>query len=154
MDQNELYHHGILGMKWGHHKTKNNSISKDRKKREAFKVYQKQEKINKMIKDNDRRVKTYGKRWVKNANRINMAATAYSGIVVANVIKNIGERSIRRIAADPTKSDAQLRLAEAGTLAALGVIGARSINTIHKLHKDNKLADDYEYRQYLKKNKK
>ena len=148
INPDELYHSGVLGMRWGRRKRKSSELNK----KKEFKNLKKQEDYNKLVKDNDDRVKTYGKDTVKTVNRIGIAATAYTGLVFSKMAFNMGKRSLDKIKNQPISTN-KIKGTEAMTLGAIGIIGGLTLRQINKYHNDNKMADNYEYRQYLKKNK-
>lgn len=107
-----------------------------------------------MIKDNDRRVKIYGKNQVKRANTLAAGITAVSMARVTIGIKRIGAAACRNaLRRSGGVANADTRLRGALTLAGMGLATGYAIKYINIARKDNKLADQYEHRQALKKRK-
>ena len=135
----ELYHHGVLGMRWGVRKQADHSAKK-------------QAKHEKWVKDNDKRVKTYGKKMVKFSNRARMAVIGVTGYSITKSISQIGAQACRKALAKtggvPT---AKTRATGIAALAAMGLTAGATIGSIYTLHKDNKLADGYDDRQQAAK---
>lgn len=127
------------------------SIRNDKIHNKQLRQQYKQEKYEKMVKDNDRRVKAYGKTNVKVANAIGIAGTAYGMYIGNQVIKTIGKSSIKSIAANPNRSNMALHTASLLTAAGIGALTVSSIKTINTLSKDIKLTNEYDLRQYMKK---
>lgn len=108
-----------------------------------------------MIKDNDKRVKFYGKDQVKRANTLAAGITAVSMARVTIGIKRIGAAACRNaLRRSGGVANAETRLKGALTLAGMGLSTGYAIKYINMARKDNKLADQYEHRQSLKKKKK
>lgn len=153
---NELYHYGVLGMKWGHHKSNpifssTNKLSK--KEKQVIKQEAKNKAYDKKVKDNDQRVKLYGKKQVKMADNIAIAATAYASFMSAKSIKVIGMLTMKSIAKNPNMGNIALHTASVLTATGIGAVAVSSLKNIKALNDDKTLADQYEYRQYIKKAK-
>ena len=178
MEQNnELYHFGIPGMKWGvrryqsnsgkytstgrkkyiAEKTKNiiNKQSREQAVKKAGAKYDKvANKVNKRLADNDKRVKDYGKDMVKFSNAAHMAVYTATGLSITRSIIKSGAANLRIMKNTPGVSQGQIK-----TKAVLTLIGATSalagtayINK--KLHQDIVDTNNYDKRQSSKKKKK
>lgn len=66
MNENELYHHGVLGMKWGvrRYRNKDNSLTSDGKKRQN--EYESNRYKRKVERDNNKKAKAIRKKDLKN----------------------------------------------------------------------------------------
>ena len=205
----ELYHWGILGMRWGHHKTKMAESKAYKKGRKEFnknkkmnalkekwaaKDKAKQDKINKIDSKIDKYKGNINK--YKNINRAKMAGhiglaglgTAaiglgatyklgkkYSGpaaksylrmmnnnrnaILAAqkskNIFKHIGLRKKKLEYIKDTEMIRKDTKKWAATIAVgSAIVGAVAAKKIYDKHKENKIANDYEYRKYVKKKNK
>lgn len=150
----ELYHHGILGMRWGHRKAKSDgfisNIQKKRLQKKEEKHAKRAFKEQQMIKSNDKRVKTYGKNTVKNMNRLSMVGQLYGANIVSRIIANVGAEKLRSMSKKSKYGVAGKTIGMA-SLASIGAVNLYALNNIRKLHKDNKLANDYDYRKYKKR---
>ena len=135
-------------------KSYKNAKTAYKKEQADFKEYQQMERHNQLVKSNDQRVKMYGKNAVKTANRIRMAGTLYGASVVAGFIKNVGTKTMKQLADDPTVSNGALHVTSALTAAGMGAVAISSLRTVKKLSADNKMADQYEYRKYIKQQQK
>lgn len=101
-----------------------------------------------MVKDNDKRVKTYGKGMVKFANRANAAVIGITGYHVTKGVTRIGANACRKaLTKTGGIATAKTRATGLATLAVMGLTSGYTISTVHKLHKDNRLADGYADRQ-------
>lgn len=127
---------------------------KIRAERNAAKEKIKGEKYAKMIKDNDARVKAYGKNAVKAASAMQIVNTAVGMTAGMSIVKALGMRSVKRVAENPNFGNAALHTTSALAVAGMGAIAVSSLKTMHALRQDMKLADQYEYRQYMKKQNK
>lgn len=105
-------------------------------------------------KDNDKRVKLYGKKMVKTGGAVGIAATGVGAVLCGNAIKKIGVNTMKSIAKNPDMGNVSFRVAEALTVAGIGAVGIYSLNRMNNYRKDMRLADEYEYRQLKKKQKK
>lgn len=93
----ELYHYGILGMKWGHHKAKYQEYKADRKNRREYKADKwlakqnakdkaKQQYINKV----DAKVNKYGVKKIVSGNRRKMLGYAALPVATRAGILGVG----------------------------------------------------------------
>lgn len=141
----ELYHYGIIGMKWGvrRYQNKDGSLTPAGKKRA--------EKMEKRIKDNDKRVRMYGKKAVINANNASRAINTGIGISIARGIVKSSAAKLRYMKSIPNMSRGKIR-----TTAALALIGAGTIAGYtgyinYRYSQDNRLAREYDERHKKKK---
>ena len=111
----------------------------------------KTEKYEKMVKDNDKRVKMYGKNTVKAGNVIGIASVAYGMHVGNKIIKGIGMSSMKSIANNPKMGNAALQTASILTVAGMGALTISSLKKMNTLSKDMKLTKEYDERQYMYK---
>jgi hypothetical protein len=101
-------------------------------------------KRDKMVKDNDKRVGTYGKKMVKFSNRANMAVIGNTGYIVTRAIEKIGASKIREeLSKTGGQATAKTRALGVATLAGMGLVAGRTGHILYKLHQDNVLADGY-----------
>ena len=201
----ELYHWGVLGMKWGHRKAQIKSSLEYRDGRRKFNLQQKWNKQEKnkqnQIKDVDSRINKYGSvSKFKNINRAKMVGLASAGaagtVAIGTgaairrmstwvnpttgkltssmqklhdnmklfnmqrasknpIIRLRGERAYKNIikSKEFSKVENDIKKIGAATLIGATVVGAIVGKKIYNKHKENKIANDYEYRKYLKKNK-
>ena len=145
VETNELYHHGILGMKWGirRYQNKDGSLTPAGKKRA--------EKMEKRIKDNDKRVRMYGKKAVINANNASRAINTGIGISIARGIVKSSAAKLRYMKSIPNMSRGKIK-----TTAALALIGAGTVAGYtgyinYRYSQDNRLAREYDERHKKKK---
>ena len=141
----ELYHHGVLGMKWGvrRYQNKDGSLTPAGRKRA--------EKMEKRIKDNDKRVRMYGKRAVINANNAQRAIQTGIGVSIARGIVKSSAAKLRYMKSIPNMSQGKIR-----TTAALALIGAGTVAGYtgyinYRYTQDNRLAREYDERHKKKK---
>ena len=157
----ELYHYGVLGMKWGHRKTKNYNgpsltVSTKKRKREyglrAFitkgstqrkqKINQKLNKINKTAPGSKKYVKTKIKADKINASRYGKTNTR---LIAEGVLKDIGIKTVGSIA-----SSTAYKLGRASTASVISNVttGSRIGNAINTGIRVN-----YNYKDKNRKNK-
>ena len=171
----ELYHHGILGMKWGvrRYQNKDGSYTSAGRKRyisdktkgitdktkrrkvaiEAGKKYDKvKTKQDKLINDNNDRVKTYGVKQVKRSNTIRAVLNTYSTYKLMQAVTKIGGNACRTY--KNTGQYGKAKLAASAALAGIGTLAVASIRNNAAYAKDNRLADQYEERKAAAKKKK
>lgn len=198
----ELYHWGVLGMRWGHRKAQYKENKAYRKASKEYNLKQKwaakdkakQYRINKV----DSKINKYGGNInkYKNINRAKMAGhvglaglgtaavTTGASAVLGNKYKGSAAQSYVRmmknmsdkIASDKASKnifrkiglkkrtanyikDTEMMRKDvkkwAGAIAVgSAVVGAIAAKKIYNLHKQNKIANDYNYRKYVKNNSK
>ena len=177
MQDNELYHYGIPGMRWGvrkfqssngkytstgrkkyiDSKTKNITDKNARLKatKKAGAKYDKvADKTNKRLADNDRRVKEYGAGSVKFANKAHMAVYAMTGASIARSIIKDGASKLRVMKNTPGVAQGEIKAKAALTLIGAGAVIGTTAYINSKLRQDIIDTNNYSKRQSAKKKKK
>lgn len=126
-------------------------IDKYVKKKDAAKAEMSKAKMERLAKDNDRRVKAYGKNAVRVADAANIALTAYGTKTAVNVVKSIGKGTMKGIAQNPNIGNGALHTASVLTVAGMATVAALGAKRSYSLGRDIALTNQYDERQRIKK---
>lgn len=148
----ELYHYGILGMRWGHRKSKINTMNKELKRyRKLEREEKKKQKLNKIeserYKKANTRIKKLGVNKYRKTQQIARVGSAIGGALSANLTLGAIRSTSRFIRKKQTG-----KAVVSSLLAGVGVIGTSGyINANREAKRNINQANKYEYNQYEKK---
>ena len=148
----ELYHYGVLGMRWGHRKSKINTMNKELKRyRKLEKEEKKKLKLNKIeserYKKANTRIKKLGVNKYRKTQQIARVGSAIGGALSANLTLGAIRSTSRFVKKKQTgKAFVSSLLAGFGGIATLGYINAN-----REARRNINQANEYEYNQYEKK---
>ena len=148
----ELYHYGILGMRWGHRKSKINTMNKELKRyRKLEKEEKKKQKLNKIESERYKKANTGIKKFGVNkyikGQKIARVGSAIGGALSANATLGAIRSTSRFIKRKQTgKAVVSSLLAGFGAIATSGYISANK-----EARRNINQANEYEYNQYKKK---
>ena len=148
----ELYHYGILGMRWGHRKSKINTMNKELKRyRKLKKEEEKKQKLNKIeserYKKANTRIKKLGVNKYRKRQKIARVGSVIGGAISANATLSAIRSTSQFIKKKQTgKAVVSSLLAGFGAVATSGYINAN-----REARRNINQANEYEYNQYKKK---
>ena len=148
----ELYHYGILGMRWGHRKSKINTMNKELKRyRKLEKEEKKKQILNKIdserYKKANTKIKKLGVNKYRKTQKIARVGSVIGGALSANATLGAIRSTSRFIKKKETgKAVVSSLLAGFGAIATSGYISAN-----REARRNINQANEYEYNQYKKK---
>ena len=148
----ELYHYGILGMRWGHRKSKSDMMYKELKRyRKLEKEEKSKRKLNKIeterYKKDNTRIKKLGVNKYRKTQQIARIGSAVGGALSANATLGAIRSTSRFVKKKQTgKAVVSSLLAGFGAIATSGYINAN-----REARRNINQANEYEYNQYKKK---
>ena len=148
----ELYHYGILGMRWGHRKSKINTMNKELKRYRKLEKEEKKKRILNKI-DSERykkantKIKKLGVNKYRKTQKIARVGSVIGGALSANATLGAIRSTSRFIKKKETgKAVVSSLLAGFGAIATSGYISAN-----REARRNINQANEYEYNQYKKK---
>ena len=148
----ELYHYGILGMRWGHRKSKINTMNKELKRYRKLEKEEKKKRILNKIeseryKKANTKIKKLGVNKYRKTQQIARVGSAIGGALSANATLGAIRSTSRFVKKKQTgKAVISSLLAGGGAVATLGYINAN-----REARRNINQANEYEYNQYKKK---
>ena len=148
----ELYHYGILGMRWGHRKSKINTMNKELKRYRKLEKEEKKKRILNKIeseryKKANTRIKKLGVNKYRKTQKIARVGSVIGGALSANATLGAIRSTSRFIKKKETgKAVVSSLLAGFGAIATSGYISAN-----REARRNINQANEYEYNQYKKK---
>ena len=148
----ELYHYGVLGMRWGHRKSKINTMNKELKRYRKLEKEEKKKRILNKIeseryKKANTRIKKLGVNKYRKRQKIVRVSSAIGGALSANATLDAIRSTSRFIKKKETgKAVVSSLLAGFGAIATSGYISAN-----REARRNINQANEYEYNQYEKK---
>ena len=148
----ELYHYGILGMRWGHRKSKINTMNKELKRYRKLEKEEKKKRILNKIeseryKKANTKIKKLGVNKYRKTQKIARVGSVIGGALSANATLGAIRSTSRFIKKKETgKAVVSSLLAGFGAIATSGYISAN-----REARRNINQANEYEYNQYAKK---
>ena len=148
----ELYHYGILGMRWGHRKSKINTMNKELKRYRKLEKEEKKKRILNKIeseryKKANTKIKKLGVNKYRKTQKIARVGSVIGGALSANATLGAIRSTSRFIKKKETgKAVVSSLLAGFGAIATSGYISAN-----REARRNINQANEYEYNQYKKK---
>ena len=148
----ELYHYGILGMRWGHRKSKINTMKKELKRYRKLEKEEKKKRILNKIeseryKKANTKIKKLGVNKYRKTQKIARVGSVIGGALSANATLGAIRSTSRFIKKKETgKAVVSSLLAGFGAIATSGYISAN-----REAKRNINQANEYEYNQYKKK---
>ena len=148
----ELYHYGVLGMRWGHRKSKINTMNKELKRyRKLEREEKKKQILNKIeserYKKANTRIKKFGVNKYRKGQKINRVGSAIGGVLSANATLGAIRSTSRFIKKKQTG-----KAIVSSLLAGFGAVATSAYITANREARRNiNQANEYEYNQYEKK---
>ena len=148
----ELYHYGVLGMRWGHRKSKSNMMYKELKRyRKLEKEEKSKRKLNKIeterYKKANTRIKKLGVNKYRKTQQIARVGSAIGGALSANATLGAIRSTSRFVKKKQTG-----KAVVSSLLAGFGAIATSAYITANREARRNiNQANEYEYNQYKKK---
>ena len=148
----ELYHYGVLGMRWGHRKSKINTMNKELKRYRKLEKEEKKKRILNKIeseryKKANTKIKKLGVNKYRKTQKIARVGSVIGGALSANATLGAIRSTSRFIKKKETgKAVVSSLLAGFGAIATSGYISAN-----REARRNINQANEYEYNQYEKK---
>ena len=148
----ELYHYGVLGMRWGHRKSKINTMNKELKRYRKLEKEEKKKRILNKIeseryKKANTKIKKLGVNKYRKTQKIARVGSVIGGALSANATLGAIRSTSRFIKKKETgKAVVSSLLAGFGAIATSGYISAN-----REARRNINQANEYEYNQYKKK---
>ena len=148
----ELYNYGILGMSWGHRKSKINTMNKELKRYRKLEKEEKKKRILNKIeseryKKANTKIKKLGVNKYRKTQKIARVGSVIGGALSANATLGAIRSTSRFIKKKETgKAVVSSLLAGFGAIATSGYISAN-----REARRNINQANEYEYNQYEKK---
>lgn len=148
----ELYHYGVLGMRWGHRKSKINTMNKELKRYRKLEKEEKKKRILNKIeseryKKANSRIKKLGVNKYRKTQKIARVGSVIGGALTANATLGAIRSTSHFIKKKETgKAVVSSLLAGFGAVATSGYITAN-----REAKRNINQANEYEYNQYKKK---
>lgn len=148
----ELYHYGVLGMRWGHRKSKINTMNKELKRYRKLEKEEKKKRILNKIeseryKKANTRIKRLGVNKYRKGQKISRVGSVIGGVLSANATLGAIRSTSRFIKKKQTgKAVVSSLLAGFGAVATSAYIAAN-----REARRNINQANEYEYNQYKKK---
>lgn len=148
----ELYHYGVLGMRWGHRKSKINTMNKELKRYKKLEREEKKKQILNKIeseryKKANTRIKKFGVNKYRKGQKINRVGSVIGGALSANATLGAIRSTSRFIKKKQTG-----KAVVSSLLAGFSAVATSAYITANREARRNiNQANEYEYNQYEKK---